>query len=49
MALYFECRINKTALLQIAFLVILPTGQLDKNKITFSHLSHIKWKSSQPA
>jgi len=26
MALYFECRINKNALFQIVFLVILPTG-----------------------
>jgi len=26
MALYFECRINKKALLQTAFLAILPTG-----------------------
>jgi len=26
MALYFECRINNNALLQIAFLAILSTG-----------------------
>jgi len=26
MALYFECRINKNALLQAVFLAILPTG-----------------------
>jgi len=26
MALYFECRINKNALLQTVFLAILPTG-----------------------
>jgi len=28
MALYFECQINKNALLQTAFLAILPTGLL---------------------
>jgi len=28
MALYFECRINKSVLLQTAFLVIFPTGKL---------------------
>jgi len=26
MTLYFECRVNKNALLQTTFLVILPTG-----------------------
>jgi len=26
MALYFQCRINKNAILQIVFLPILPTG-----------------------
>jgi len=27
-ALYFECRINKSALLQTVFLAIMPTGML---------------------
>jgi len=31
MALYFECRINKNAFLQIAFFVILPTGIMVQN------------------
>jgi len=50
MALYFECRINKNALLQSVFLAILPTGfhrilissesNIDKSSELFTKQQH---------